>query len=241
MVREKVMRRPEYREVIYDEKHWGILRALRNKAIRILKPFYQAGIEAIVHGSIARGDVWEGSDIDIFIPFIVPSYRVEYILESSGYTIYSRYIAIATPSSTPKAYIVLDPEEKIVVSFPLLKPSMRELEFYKFGGLLDLNGLLKDRRVPGVDKRLVLIEPTEKGHRESPVIGREDEVASILGISIDTVLERVRVLTRRDEIGRTDVFVKYELSPDESFEEALIKISERNPLVRRLLKERGYI
>ncbi len=241
MVREKIVKRPEYREVVYDEKHWRLLRILRREAIKLLKPFHCLGIEAVVHGSIARGDIWEGSDIDVFIPIVIPGYRVELILESAGYTIYSRYIAIATPNSTPKAYIVLDPEERIVVSFPLLKPSSREYEFYRFGGLLDLDGLLSDRRVPGVDKRLVLIEPTERGHRESPVIGREAEVASILGISIDTVLERVRVLTRRDEIGRTGVFIKYELSPDEGFEEALIKISNTNPLVRRLLRQRGFI
>ncbi len=241
MVREKVVRRQEYVEIIYDEERWILLQRLRRKALELLRTLRKGGIYAIVHGSIARGDVWEGSDIDVFIPYPFHSYMVEYLLESNGYTIYSRYIAIATPNSTPKAYIILDPQEKITVSYPLLKPTTRELEFYKFGGSLSLEELEKNKRVPGVDKRLVLIEPTEYGHRESPVIGREAEVASILGISVDTVLERVRVLTRRDEIGRTGVFVKYVLSPDESFEEALMKISHSNPLVRRLLKQRGFI
>lgn len=238
MVREKVARRPEFREVIYDEKRWQILKQLREDAILILESLKKQGIYAIVHGSIARGDVWKGSDIDVFIPYPLPSYRVEIALESAGLKIIERYIVIATPSSTPKAYISLDHEEKRVVTFPLLKPKPRELEFYKFGGTLDLNGLLEDKRVPGVDKRLVLIEPTQSGHRESPVIGREALVARILGINIDTVLERVRVLTRRDEIGRTGVFVKYVLRDDESFEEALINIAKKNPLIRRSLKER---
>jgi len=240
MVREKIKRVPEYREVVYSERQWKILDQLREEAIRILKVITKAGIIAYVHGSIARGDVWEGSDVDVFIPYYTPSYRLEYILESSGYTIKARFIVVATPSSTPKAYIVLDDLEKRVVSFPLAKLQTREYEFYKFGGLLDLNGLLQGKRVPGVDKRLVLIEPTKRGHRESPVIGHEDRVAELLGISIDTVLERVRVLSRRDRVGRTGVFVKYVLGPDESFEDALQSIAKNNPWVRRVLRERGF-
>lgn len=239
MVREKIRRLPDYREVIYSEQHWKILRLLRKEAIGILRVITGAGITAYVHGSIARGDVWEGSDIDIFIPYYTPSYRLEYVLESAGYNIKARFIVVATPSSTPKAYIVLDDHEKRVISFPLAKLHTREYEFYKFGGLLDLDGLLYDKRVPGVDKRLVLIEPTEKGHKESPVIGYEDRVAELLGISIDTVLERIRVLSRRDRVGRTGVFIKYVLGPDESFEDVLQSIARDNPWVRRVLRERG--
>ena len=235
MVREKVVRKPEYREIIYDDSHWRLLASLRNEALKILETLRKHGIQAYVHGSIARGDVWEKSDIDIIIPYVVPSYIVEYALESNGFTIYSRYIVVATPSNTPKAYIALDHEERRMVSFPLFKLRPREYEFYKFGGMLDYNGLKQGKRVPGVDKRLVFIEPTPKGHRESPVMGYENIVASKLGISIDTVLERVRVLSRRDEIGRTGVFVKYELAPGESFEEALEKIIKRNPLIREFL------
>jgi predicted nucleotidyltransferase len=235
MVREKVLRKPEYREVVYDEKRWELLRMLRGEAIRILKILGSRGIRGIVHGSIARGDVWEGSDIDVFIPYTPPPYLIEYVLESANYKIYSRYIVVATPNSTPKAYIVLDELERRVVSFPLAKLKPKEYEFYKFGGLLDLEGLLANKRVPGVDKRLVFIEPTKNGHRESPVIGYESIVANKLGISIDTVLERVRVLSRRDEIGRTGVFVKYELSPDEDFGSALEKIMRKNPIIRRNL------
>ncbi len=240
MVREKIRRIPEFKEIIYSEKQWRILDQLRREAIEILKTLRKAGITAYVHGSIARGDVWEGSDIDAFIPYYIPSYKIEYILEASDYTIKNRYIVVATPSSTPKAYIALDDLEKRVISFPLAKLQTREYEFYRFGGLLDLEGLLNNRRVPGVDKRLVLIEPTERGHRESPVIGYEDRVADLLGIGIDTVLERVRVLSRRDRIGRTGVFVKYVLGPDESFEDALQSIARDNPWVRRVLRERGY-
>jgi len=235
LVREKIQRRPEYREVIYDENRWKILDKLRREAIRILEILGKYGIKGYVHGSVARGDVWEGSDIDVIIPYVIPSYIVEYALETSGYNIYTRYIVVATPSSTPKAYIVLDEKEKKIVSFPLHKLKPREYEFYKFGGMLDYDGLKKGYRVSGVDKRLVLIEPTPKGHVESPVIGYESIVASKLGISIETVLERVRVLSRRDEIGRTGVFVKYELMPGESFEEAFDKLVKKNPLIREYL------
>ena len=49
-------------------------------------------------------------------------------------------------------------------------------------------------RVAGVDKRLMLIEPTEKGHVESSVIGREEFAAKVLGVSAETVLDRVHAL-----------------------------------------------
>jgi len=235
MVREKILKTPEYREVIYDDEHWMILNMLRKEACEIMQTLYRNNIEAYAHGSIARGDVWRGSDIDIVIPYPIPSYKLEYTLDSSNYRIHNRYIVVATPSNTPKVYYVLDEEERKVISYPLYKLKTREYEFYMFGGLIDFKKLLYNQRVPGVDKRLVFIEPTEKGHRESPVIGYENVVASKLGISIETVLERIRVLTRRDEIGRTGVFIKYELSTDESIEDALDKILREYPMIREFI------
>ncbi|MHA1628204.1 MAG: nucleotidyltransferase domain-containing protein, partial [Candidatus Baldrarchaeia archaeon] len=94
--------------------------------------------------------------------------------------------------------------------------------------------------VPGVDKRLILIEPTVKGHIESSIIGRESEVAKILGVSVDIIKERINVLLRRDKIGRTGVYLKRELSPHETFGEVLKKIADRDPIVRRrILKDEG--
>ena len=78
-----------------------------------------------------------------------------------------------------------------------------------------------------------MIEPTERGHFESQVIRRESEVARIVGVSPDIVKERVRVLTRRDKIGRTGVFLVEHLSEGEQFEEVLKRIIESNPAVRR--------
>jgi len=224
LTREKIQRVPEYREVVYDDEHWRLLRELRSEALRIVEFLVKNGYSCFIHGSIARGDVWKGSDIDVVIPYPIPSYRLEYLLEANGFNIYARYIVVATPSSTAKAYITLDPGEKKTISFPLSRLKPREYEFYRFGGLLDYDGLKRDERVPGVDKRLVFIDPKPYGHDEYPVIGYEGYVASRLGISVETVLERERVLSRRDEIGRTGVFIKYVLKPDEVFEEVLDRI-----------------
>ncbi|MEM4888619.1 MAG: DNA polymerase subunit beta, partial [Thermosphaera sp.] len=168
--------------------------------------------------------------------YTIPSYRLEYILEASGLQARKKYIVMATPVNTPKAYIILDDEERRTVSFPLSNLKTREYEFYKFGGLLDIDGLLENKRVPGVNKKLVFIEPVETGHLESPVIGYENIVAQKLGISVETVLERVRVLSRRDSVGRTGVFLKHVLRPDETFEQAIQELSRRNSIVRRVLQ-----
>jgi len=239
LARWKVKKSPEYVEVYYNEVQWRLLREKREKAREVMKALKSRGVFSVVHGSIARGDVTPSSDIDVFIPFTIPSYIVELSLEEAGFKPYRRLLVQATPSSTPKAYIMLDEREELIVSFPLAKLSKTEYEFYKFGGLVTLEELNKDIRVPGVDKRLVLIEPTSFGHRESPVIGREGEVARKLGISIETILERIRVLTRRDEVGRTGVFLKYELAPHEVFESVLTKLSRTNQYLRRILRERG--
>jgi predicted nucleotidyltransferase len=111
-----------------------------------------------------------------------------------------------------------------------------EREFYKFGGEVTLEDLRVNLRVCGVDKRLMLVEPTREGHRENTITGREQQIAKLLGISVETVLDRVRALLRRDEVGRTGVFIEKELSNDETFELALNKLADHNPAVRRRLK-----
>jgi predicted nucleotidyltransferase len=133
-----------------------------------------------------------------------------------------------------KAYIEID--ENTSVSFPLMKMRKVEREFYKFGGEATLNDLKAERRVCGVDKRLMLIEPTEKGHRETTIVGREEYVAKLLGISAETVLDRVHALLRRDEVGRTGVFIEKEVLNGETFEMVLKRLADQNPAVRRRLK-----
>ena len=189
----------------------------------------------IVHGSIARGDVREDSDVDIVIPHYVEPYKVELALGSYHHG----YIIMATPSSTPKVYFSLDENEEVMVSFPLGKLSTREREFYTFGGELDLNGIMKDRRVPGVNKSLILIVPIPEGHIEESIIGKEDYVAKVLGISSETVRERVRILTRRKEKGRTGTFIKQELVG--TVEETIDLLVRRNKVFRERLREEGLI
>jgi predicted nucleotidyltransferase len=133
-----------------------------------------------------------------------------------------------------KGYIGLDPQTSL--SFPLVKLRPIEKDFYRFGGEASLSALKDDKRVSGVDKRLMLIEPTAEGHVESSVVGREEDVANLLGVSLNTVLDRVRALLRRDEVGRTGVFIEKELAPDETFEQAMKKLADQNPAVRRRIK-----
>uniref|UniRef100_A0A7J3SMB1 DNA polymerase subunit beta n=1 Tax=Fervidicoccus fontis TaxID=683846 RepID=A0A7J3SMB1_9CREN len=238
MVKEKITRYTDERIITYTKKELEILQTKRDQAKRIMNILKKSGLNSILHGSLARGDVHEKSDIDIALLNPVPSYMVEIALEKLGEKIFERRIVQATPASTPKGYIILDPEELMVVSFPLSKLQTREQEFYKFGGLLTLEDLEKDRRVPGVNKRLELIVPVDFGYKISSIIGRESEVASLLDISIETVMERIRVLSRRDEVGRTGVYIYKILEPGESFEQKLKEIMERNPAVRRTLMGR---
>ena len=230
----KPVLRNESLEIIYDDNHWKLLKQLRAEAIKLMSILNRLNIFSIVHGSIARGDVSEKSDIDIFIPNVVSSFLVETALERAGVPISRRLLIQATPTYSIKAYIEID--EKRSISFPLSRLRKTEREFYKFGGEATLEMLRKNIRVPGVDKRLMLIEPTPEGHIESSIVGREGEVAKLLGISTKTVLDRVRVLKRRDEVGRTGLFIERELSPHETFESVLKKLSERNPAVRRRLR-----
>jgi len=162
---------------------------------------------------------------------------VELALTLAGFKLYSRRIAQATPSHTPKAHIYLDADEKLCVTFPMGPLRPLEHEFYRFGGYLGLPQLLRRERLPGCDKRTFLIQPTPTGHMESPVRGREVEVAKTLGINLQIVRERVRVLTRRQEIGRTGIVVSQEVRDGETFEEVLRRLARSNPVVARRLRE----
>ncbi len=220
-------------EVVYDESRWRTLRAKRSKAAAVMRVLASHGLNPFVFGSVARGDVRPESDVDIVILEPPSPYRVELALEAASMRPFRKEIVQATPSYVPKAYIYLDPEEEVVVSFPLARMRQREYEFYRWGGLLDVAGLDQERRVPGVNKSLIAIIPTPKGHVELQVRGHEGEVARIVGVSIDVVIERLRVLGRRREVGRTGTFVKLEVPPDEPIEEAIARLREENEFFRR--------
>ncbi len=229
----KPRRHLEFEEVVYDAEHWALLKRLRNKTLQIMEALEIFRLEAVVHGSIARGDVTRKSDIDVFIPCQESSFIVETALEKAGVPVNRRLVVQATPTYAMKAYI--ETGENTSVSFPLMKMRKVEREFYGFGDQVSIKNLRDGLRILGVDKRLMLIEPITDGHRESAIVGREEHVAKLLGISVETVLNRVHALLRRDEVGRTGVFIKKELSASETFEMALKRLADRNPAVRRRL------
>ncbi|MBU7023258.1 MAG: nucleotidyltransferase domain-containing protein [Theionarchaea archaeon] len=222
----KQTKRFHLQEVIYEESHWDLLRELRGQAIETMECLRE--FSPLVYGSLARGDVHKDSDIDIVIPYVIPSCLLEICLES--FPVVERRISQATPWHLIKGVVEL---VDATVTFPMVQPTRIEHEFYRFGGFLALEQLLDESRVPGVDKRLVLIDPTETGHHEHSVMGREHEVAKRLEVSIDIIAERVMVLQRRDKVGRTGVFLNKTLSPDESFEMVLRALASTNTQLRR--------
>ncbi len=222
----------EQRSVEYDKDHWTLLEGLRSRALLIMEALESAGVRSFVYGSVARGDVTRNSDVDIVVPYTISSYKVEVALTG----VVRRELAQATPSMVLKAHIYL--ENDTCVSFPLFKMRPRELEFYKWGGQVGVEEIQNGVRVHGVDKRLLLIEPTAAGHIESGVVGHESEVAKRLGVGIGIAQERVRVLMRRDSIGRTGIYRTHVLSQTESFEEVAKTLRDTDPALRRTVLRR---
>lgn len=218
-------------EVVYGPERWRLLSLKREAALKLMEVLSR--LSPYVYGSVARGDVRPESDIDVVVLGAAAPFMVEVALESAGLRVFSKEIVQATPNYVPKAYLYLDPEGLTTVSFPLGRAGPRELEFYRWGGMLDVEGVRAGNRVPGVNKELKLIVPTQRGHVEYPVVGHEAEVARVLGVSIGIVEERVRVLSRRREVGRTGTFIKLEVPPDEPLEEAVRDLARRNEFFRR--------
>lgn len=233
----KPVKRADRVEVDYSEKRLKLLKDFRKKAVGLMEPLELSTFHCIVHGSIARGDVSAKSDIDVFVPVPPSSFLIESTLEDVGLHVTRRLLVQATPSYAAKGYLELDPQ--IVVSFPLMRLRTVERDFYRFSGEATLEALEKNQRVIGVDKRLMLIEPTPQGHVESTIVDREETVAKLLHISVETVLDRVHALLRRDRVGRTGVFIKRELNPDETFEMVLDELAVKKPEVKRRLRLHG--
>lgn len=232
------MKRFEHIEVIYDEGRWRLLRELRLSTIDLMEKLDRFNISSVVYGSIARGDVNEKSDIDIFVFNPPSSFILETSLERANVSIQRRIIVQATPTYGIKG--VLEVDERRSISFPLVKLRSIERGLYRFGGEIDLPLLRNDVRVCGVDKRLMLIEPTLRGHLESSVVGNEVTVANKLNIPLNVVQNRVRILLRRDEVGRTGVFLEEELTSEETFEMALKRLKDHIPAVRRRVKNSEF-
>ena len=162
---------------------------------------------------------------------------VEATLESHGIKWNSREIVQATPSYAAKAYIYLD--ELKSYSFPLVPLRQSEEDFTGFAGRIDYDQLREDMRVPGVNKDLVFIEPNDSGHIETPIRGIEGIVAKKLGVDTRIVYQRQRTLERREKVGRTGVYIKRELSPDESFGSVFNELARSDSAIRRRLRKKG--
>ncbi len=108
----------ERKEVVYDTGHWEDFRRLRSRAQEILCALEPKGLDAMVFGSVARGDVKPSSDVDIFIPQVASSMQV--MLALDDFTVLGTTITQATPRSLVKANVEL--EDNTSVTFPLIPP-----------------------------------------------------------------------------------------------------------------------
>ncbi|MFX1547789.1 MAG: hypothetical protein ACFFCU_16420 [Promethearchaeota archaeon] len=233
MPREKIVRHTGREFHRYTEDEWSLLKKFRKHAIHILDILEQTKIKGFVHGSVARGDINDTSDIDIHIPIQIPSFKLDLI---DDLQFIDRRIIMGTPNSTIRG--ILSTHDEITISFPLTIPNEREDEFFRFSGLLYSDDLKMDRRVAGVTKQLLLIEPEEEGYWLSSIIKYKSKAIRILSISQRIIEERIRVLDRRDQIGRTGVFLDHTLAPNENFEHVLKSLADKNVIVRRMVKRK---
>jgi len=223
------------RSIKYKKNDWELLNNKRQQALKLLNIFVAAGFNPCIYGSLARGDVHIDSDIDIVFLQRISSFLVEHVLFKNGYDNYFREIIMATPGDTIKLYIYLSELESITI--PISPFDKKSLEFYSFGGKINQNQLNRKIRVPGIDKRLVFIKPTIDGHEESSILGSEHNVAKEINVDIETIIERRNVLLRREQYGRTGVFLKRALNPDESTEDVLKLLAKKKAIIRNKLRE----
>ncbi|MHA1745332.1 MAG: nucleotidyltransferase domain-containing protein [Promethearchaeota archaeon] len=233
MVRVKVQQRGGS-EVKYDTEHWEALHALHLRASQVTHVFHDQGFETLTYGSVARGDIHPGSDIDIVIKPLLSSYRLELLLEDARLRVLEKKIIQATPNDVIKANYIL--EDDICITLLLTSFTSMPFEFYHFGGALTHLESVEGIRKPGVDKRLMLILPTPEGHQEKPLEDVQYEAPKMLGISQTMVTQRIRVLTRRDKVGRTGVFLNHPVALEENIEETLRNLARKNRLLRRRLQ-----
>lgn len=230
MARERVVLSREPTAVRYPASRFALLKEKRSRAREFLEVL-PAG--TLVFGSVARGDVRTASDIDLEVPYGIASFGLEVALSRLEDPWVGRRLVQATPNSVVKA---LWDFGETVVALPLTPPSSLETGFAHFGGAVGLDGLLRSDRVAGVDKRLMLIEPTARGHIESSVADRVGEAAAVLKIDADVIRGRLRVLKRRSQTGRTGVYLTKNVPDDQNPEQTLEDLKDADPAVRRVAR-----
>ncbi|UNQ72771.1 nucleotidyltransferase domain-containing protein [Infirmifilum sp. NZ] len=217
--------------VVYPEWRWRLLENLRERALELLRALEGVGASPVVIGSVARGDVTPSSDIDVHFTAYVPSWRVVVALERAGISVRGFRVIQASPSTAIRIIVVVD--EGIEISIPVSRLSKTEEEFPKYAGAVSLREIKLGVRVPGVNKRLLFVEPTSYGHDEWSIIGFESEAARLLGISLDTILERRFMRIRRAREGKAGFYVHLEIPVGESPEDRICEAARTNPVIRR--------
>ena len=183
-------------------------------------------IDGDVFGSVARGDVKPTSDVDIFIPVVVSSMQVAH---GAGAFQHSRTNHRA---GDPACAGQSPPDARGRYERDLSADSPRqiELEFYRFGGEMGLQDIKAGQRACGVDKRLMLIEPTPDGHVETPLSDLSSGcVAKKIGVGQAIVEERMRVLERRADVGRTGVYLERQLDARRGIRAGAERPDDRRP------------
>lgn len=227
-------------EVIYTQEHWAILEEKRIKGLKILNTLSKCGYSAaILHGSVARGDVTKDSDVDVALLHAYPVSLIKLCLEENGFTVYDISIVQPTPRHTPKVYIYVDPLKEQCVSIPLAKLDSVEIEYYKFSGFISKEDIIMRKRVKGVNKKLMLIIPTDVGYIEIPVKGNEGYVSRVLGVPLEVVKDRVEALTKRLEEGHTGLFIKVSVPMFDEVEHFIEKLCRENNAFRRAVAKHG--
>ncbi|OLS20481.1 MAG: hypothetical protein HeimC3_40300 [Candidatus Heimdallarchaeota archaeon LC_3] len=190
------------------------------------------------YGSIARGDIELSSDSDIIID-PTPSYKYELLLKEKWL---SRTIIQATPNHGPKT--VYEFPNKMHLTVPFTNLSQRESEFLNFGGKLSLPKFQNGEFSSGINKRLMLVESQDKKGFTFKYIAIKSMpihlVARKVNVGVGIILERIRVLSKRDEIGRTGLFIKHILNPGDQPEGVLRELASKNSELRKALGRRKY-
>ena len=235
-MKEHKILRDHFNTVTYSENRLKLLQQKRERSKSLLEMFVKEGLNPFIYGSVARGDVHNDSDIDIVLIQSIAPYQIEIILDKNGFNNYFREIIMATPADTLKLYIYLNEFESITI--PLTKFDKKSREFYDFGGKIKLDQAIDGIRVPGIDKRLVLIQPNVSGHEEYSIIGNEHLAAKQLNVGIDLINERKKVLLKREKFGKTGVFLKRPIEMYETTEDVLKKLANNKSIVRKKLFQR---